>query len=355
VPGMSASHPITALVVLLGAASACHREIADTPPPPVASTSCDPAPLTVHGVRFPGVLCRPASAAPELGVVLVPGTLYLDVDGNVPAFGVFPNTYRELAEQLAARGVAVLRHAKIGPQTGSEVLDPAAAARHAHFETRTEVTAAAIAALRAAVPSLRRVVLVGHSEGGVVALRAVAREPVAGGVAGVALLSTPSTGALDLLREQMRPLLSPDERAYFDNAVAGVRRGEGLPDDAASHPSMGALSFLSAADLGYLREVDAVDPVGLVARYPGPVLIVQGDRDTLVAPHHAAALARAHADRPTRRVELPGLQHFYKQVPEGLAPMAALGLTTPTSPEVAGAIAAWLRALGAGQTASRGT
>jgi hypothetical protein len=41
-------------------------------------------------------------------------------------------------------------------------------------------------------------------------------------------------------------------------------------------------------------------------------------------------------------VQLEGLQHFYKEVPDGLDPMAALQLTTPTSPAVVAAIADWV-------------
>lgn len=330
--------PVLASLVPLAACGTSPRPAEPDLPAPV---TCAPAPLTVHGARFPGVLCRPADRAPVAAVLLLPGSLYLDVDGNLAQFGIFPRTYRDLAEGLASRGVAVLRHAKIGPGTGTEIVDADLAERHRRFETRLDVTEAALAQLRAALPDVAPVVLAGHSEGGVVALLAADRGLP---IDGVVLLSTPSTGLLDILREQVAPTLPADELAVYDRVVASIRAGEPPPTDAVGRPGGGVLATMSADDLAYIRGVDAVDPVPLAAAYPGPVLIVQGTRDASVAPHHADALARARGTHPTEVARLPDLQHFYKRAAPDLDPLTAIRLDTETAPEVAASIVAWLRA-----------
>src|SRR5262245_51267032 len=132
-----------------------------------ASLDESDASLVIDGVRIPGRITRPAQP-PRGAVLLVPGSLFCDVDGDFPTWNVRPHVYRDLAHQLAARGMVVMRQAKIGPGTGSETLDAEAAAAHRHFAHRVVVVRAALAHLRAAAPGVPAVVA-GHSEGAVVA------------------------------------------------------------------------------------------------------------------------------------------------------------------------------------------
>lgn len=297
------------------------------------------------GYRIPAVLARPASGAARSAILLVPGSLYLDVDGNMPMFDMKAHAYADLARQLAARGHAVLRYAKRGPGTGSEVIDSAAAAANRTFRSRVDVLESALRVLTAAVPG-RPVVLAGHSEGAVVVLKAVAEGAVADGVVS---LSGPSVGILDIMREQLPLPPGSPATAYaaYDAAVADLRAGGPLPALDPNDPTLMSLAYIAQsgdAGIRYMVEVDAADPVALAANVPVPVLLVQGGRDASVPTHHADALERARTSvgLPTERAFFPTLTHFYKDAPDGMDPMQAFALTTESDRAVAEAIAGWI-------------
>lgn len=77
------------------------------------------ATLIVDGVRIPGRIAKPAGVA-RATVLLLPGSLFSDADGDYPAWNVRPHVYRDLAHQLAALGIASMRQAKIGPALGAK-------------------------------------------------------------------------------------------------------------------------------------------------------------------------------------------------------------------------------------------
>jgi alpha-beta hydrolase superfamily lysophospholipase len=308
-----------------------------------------PLDLELFGVRMPAALTLPASGEPASAIVLIPGSLFLDVDGSYPAWGIRPHVYADLARQLAARGHAVLRYAKIGPGTGSEVLDQQAMEKHRRFLARVDTACAAVDLLLAELANATGtatelpVVLAGHSEGAVVASLAARRDAR---VAAVVSLSGPSVGLLDVMREQLPvPAGSPPEAyAGFDRAVAAIRAGEPLTEELRADPLVRGLAQMDERSLRYLAEIDAVDPVDELARVEQPVLILQGGRDPSVGTHHADRLLAARGERKGDALaRFPELQHFYKRVEEGVDPMTSFGLETESDPAVAEAIDRWVR------------
>ncbi len=167
---------------------------------------------------------------------------------------------------------------------------------------------------------------------------------------GVVILSGPSVGIFDIMREQL-PVPSqapPEAYASFDRVVAAMRAGGGIPELDASDPTLQSLAFVlrsGEAGVRYMAQIDAVDPVATLALVRQPVLLVQGGRDTSVPAHHADALreGRAEARLPTEVVSFPDLTHFYKVAPAGMDPMAAFMLDTESDPAVTRAIDAWIR------------
>jgi alpha-beta hydrolase superfamily lysophospholipase len=303
--------------------------------------------LEVLGVRLPARLTRPAEGGVESGIVLVPGSLFSDADGDYAwPMPMRPHVYRDLAHALAARGHAVLRFAKHGPGTGSVVTDAEAAGAHRRFRTRVDVARAALALLESAAGAPPRRVVAGHSEGGVVASLLAAETAVDG----VVSLSGPALPLLDVMREQVAamPPMSGDpagDRALYGRLVHAIRAGEPQPPEAAANPLCAPLAAMDPASHAYLREVSEVDPMAAIARVTAPVLLVQGGRDASVRPHHADDLAAARGGLPTARAWFPDLQHFYKTVPPEMSPMAAFALETESDPAVAAAIDAWVRRL----------
>lgn len=306
-----------------------------------------PLTLTVLGMAFPAMLTLPRDAEVRGAVVLVPGSLFCDVNGDFPAWNVRPHIYAHLAHQLAARGWASYRYAKPGPGTGTVTVDAEAARAHHRFVTRAEVAREALAQMRAALAEAGvrapRTLLAGHSEGAVVVSLLA---PDAEDVDGVVLLSGPSVGLLMIMREQIAemdtPGATPEQAvANFDRAADHIRRGELIPDDVLALPGVNFGMMNNPAAIGYLRDVELADPALAAARIPQPVLLVQGTRDLSVRAHHAARLAAAREGLPTETVLVEGVTHFYKPMPEDMDPMAWFGLEGEPDPAVADAMDRW--------------
>lgn len=297
--------------------------------------------VTVAGVE---IACRTTlpRGVPRGAILLVPGSLYSDVDGNYPTMNLRPHAYADLAHQFGERGFATLRMAKIGPGTGSRTIDPAAARHHLDFLTRVAVASAGLDLLRSMVTA-RPVIVAGHSEGAVVAFL-LAATPGGSGIDGLVSLSGPALPILSIMRRQVAAMAPPDatpDMTMFDRTVAAIRAGGAPPDEARAHPSTAMLASMPDEAIAYLRSADRIDPVAAVAKVRVAVLIVQGGRDDSVPASHARLLADARAGLPTETAAFPALTHFYKHASANLTPMEKMAIETDCDPAVAEAICAW--------------
>ncbi len=296
----------------------------------------DDASLIVDGVRVPGKIMRPAGVA-RATLLMLPGSLFSDVDGDYPTWNIRPHVYRDLAQQFAARGIVTMRQAKIGPGTGSETVDATLAVAHHRFAERVVVARAALVHLRSAAPGLP-VYVAGHSEGAVVASLLCADVAIDGMVS----LSGPALRLLDIMRVQTAAMAPGADLAPFDRAVARIRQGQALDDEARANPLLAGLASMPPESLAYIADIDAVDPLAAIARVPVRTLLVQGGRDQSVTPEQVDALAQARAGLPTAIARFAELQHFYKRAAPGLNGMESFALSGESDPAVADAIAAWI-------------
>lgn len=278
-----------------------------------------------NGVTIRGTLTRPAGAGTHPAVLLIQGSGPTDRDGN-QGETLRTDLLRELADALAAAGIASLRCDKRGLHANAAEL-PTSSEAMAEFytwELAEEDWRCAFAFL-SAQPDIdaNRVGIIGHSEGGMVALRLAQSERPAA----LALLATAARPLAAVVTEQLSALLDRqgaqgEQRAALMAHLAGVlalleREGR-TPDDL--HPGLAVLfpAYLNR----YWQSALRLDPLALLAHYNGPVLVVNGSDDPQVsAERDARVLAEALQRRggAWQLVVAEGAGHALKRSrPDGL-------------------------------------
>jgi pimeloyl-ACP methyl ester carboxylesterase len=245
-------------------------------------------------------MVRPTNDAPT--VLMIPGSGPTDRDGNNPQ-GVRAAPYRLLAEGLAGHGISSVRIDKRG-MFGSQgaVDDP----NSVTIDDYVRDIAAWIEVIRFQTGA-ERVWLLGHSEGGLVALAAAT---VLENVSGLILVATPGRPLGDILKEQLRanPAIAPHMDAA-DHAIDELSAGRRV-DEARIPPELAPL--FSAKVQGFLISAFSLDPADLASKVTEPVLIVQGQRDLQVS---VADAERLHKAAPSSTlVTLPDTNHVLKRV-----------------------------------------
>jgi uncharacterized protein len=247
-----------------------------------------------------GTLLAP-QGEPQATLLILPGSGPTDRDGNNP-MGVSAAPYRLLAEGLAERGIASVRIDKRGLGGSREAVANGNAATIADYA----------ADVGAWLPEVRRrtgascVWLLGHSEGGLVALAARERE----GVCGLVLATAPGRPLGQVIREQLRA--NPANAPFLDEALAAIdrlERGERV-DEAGVSPALRPL--FNAAVQPLLMDLMSHDPARMIAGYGRPVLILSGGRDVQIGEADARALSTANPG--ARLVVLPNVNHVLKAV-----------------------------------------
>lgn len=267
-------------------------------------------------------------------VLIIPGSGPTDRDGNSP-LGIKASSYRELAEGLVARGVTTVRIDKRGMFASSAAISDANAVTIPDYvaDVRSWVT---VIRQRTHAPC---VWLLGHSEGGLVALVAAQTVP---DLCGLILVSTSGRRMGELLRDQLKS--NPANAPLLDQALPAIDALEAgkRVDTAAMNP---ALTPLFAPQVqGFLISAFAYDPSKMLAGYAKPVLIIQGQRDIQISVKDADILK--HADPLATLVLLPNVNHVLKQVTSddvGANAATYADPSLPIAPGVVDAIGEFLR------------
>jgi pimeloyl-ACP methyl ester carboxylesterase len=284
-------------------------------------------------LRLEGTLALPlAAAAPVPVAVIVAGSGPTDRNGN-SRLGVQTDTYAQLAWRLAERGIATMRYDKrvLGATVGSVDMSSTS------FDDFAGDVIAAVDALRAD-DRFSGVVVLGHSEGAGLAVRAANRGAA---VTGIGLLAGMGRPFLDVLREQLARQLDEEAMATFDQAMASYLAG----DDPADVPQRMPALFVPVNRL-FMRTAAEYDPQAEVASVPVPVLIVQGETDVQIGVRDAELLLGARPDATL--VLISETNHTFKHAPSlDIATQTAqyTDPTLPIAPELVDAIVAWMETL----------
>jgi pimeloyl-ACP methyl ester carboxylesterase len=190
----------------------------------------------------------------------------------------------------------------------------------------------------------RRIAVVGHSEGAWVALAAAARDQR---IAAIALVAGGSSSGSEILLEQQSHLFDhmktpqPERQQkvalqkQIQAAALGQATWDGVPAE-----------LRKIADTPWFQSFLSFDPRKFMKDVRQPILIVQGELDTQIAPHHADALAAAARARKRSVavdvVKVPGINHLLLPAKTGEVDEYATMSDKTVSTTVTSAIAAWL-------------
>jgi len=279
--------------------------------------------------KDPGKLRRAA-------VVLVAGSGSVDRDEVVADVPIFA----QIAAGLADQGFIVLRYDKRGVgQSGGR-------AERVTIQDYADDLVAVIRwlAKREDVDP-KQIAVAGHSEGGAVAMLAAERENK---ISRLILIAAPGMRGSDLILEQQRHALdlmgaSDQERkakielqSRIQEAVITDKGWESIPKE-----------LREQADSAWFRSLLLFDPAKVMPDIEQPLLIIQGDLDQQVFPHHADQLAALARNRkkspPVEAVHLPGINHLLVPAKTGdVSEYSSLPDKT-IAPAVVKTIADWLK------------
>jgi dipeptidyl aminopeptidase/acylaminoacyl peptidase len=319
------------VVALRGAAAEAARAALSTP---VSYDAPPDAPYTAEHVRVPtpmghvlaATLTHPRTAAGRLpAVITISGSGAQERDEALPGVEGY-RPFREIADTLGRRGIAVLRFDDRG--TGESTGDHAAATSR---DFARDVVAL-VAWLRAR-PDIDpdRIALLGHSEGGLIAPLVAAEDPR---LAGIALLAGPAYTGARIIDFQQRSAIRqsyPDAGAAARDSMLRVAQQQ-LDSTAGRSPWI--TEFLTYDPLPTARRVRDV-----------PVLILQGETDLQVTAEQADLLGGAFRDAGNRDVSvhrLANTNHLFQHDPSGLPSGYATLPDRTLTRETLGLVAEWL-------------
>ena len=306
------------------------------------------------GVRLAGTLTLPRGEGPFACALLITGSGPEDRDEAV--FGHRP--FLVLADHLTRNGIAVLRvdDRGVAGSTGrfadatSDDFASDAAAAVGYLRTRKEIDP-------------KRIGLIGHSEGGLIAPLVVTRTK---GVAFVVLMAgpgIPGDSTLVLQSAALRRSIGVSDaalqaemavsRRLYARIVAGDSLGAAREGQTLVHMQIAALSDAQRAAIGdpdsvgatvvrqlsspWMRFFIGYDPRPALQKMRCPALAINGEKDLQVLPkENLAAIQAAFTAGGNRNAtvkELPGLNHLfqscrsctiaeYGQLEETIAPSA---------------------------------
>ncbi len=303
--------------------------------------------IPAFGFNLGATVSRPAGkVAPDRkarnveklpAIVLVGGSGHIDRDSvayGIPVMG-------QLAGLLADAGYLVVRYDKRGVgQSGGR-------AESATLADYADDVLSVVKWLRAQKDvDAKRIFVVGHSEGGAVAMIAASRN---GDIRAVATLAAPGVKGSELVLEQQRRALDSlklpeDEKqrrialqTQIMNAVLTGQGWEGVPE-----------ALRKQSDTAWFRSFLTFEPGPVLQRVKQPLLIAHGELDRQVPLTNAELLNGLALQRKkgvSALVMVPGINHLL--VPAKTGEIAEYGSLADArvSPDVARVIVDWLKQL----------
>ena len=306
-------------------------------------------------IALAGTLTLPRGQGPFPAAILLSGSGPHDRDESL----VGHRPFLVLADYLTRKGIAVLRFDKrgVGKSTGdyanatTEDFAGDAEAALAYLKTRKEIDG-------------KKIGLIGHSEGGMIAPLVAAHSS---DVAWVVLLAGPGLKGEDTLLLQSELILktagvSDDQiaktREFNKQTYALVRQEKdpailqaklsGLVQSSGLSASLPPAALQSQVRLmvsPWFRFFLDYDPLPALQKTMCPVLALNGEKDLQVSPkENLAKIQKALQDggnKDFQTTELPGLNHLFQHCPTG-SPTEYGGIQETMAPEALNAVSDWV-------------
>jgi len=275
------------------------------------------------------VLSMPAGVDKPPVALLIAGSGSTDHDGNGPQ--AKPATLKKLSDELVAQGIATLRYDKRGAGGWKKEFGNPADFR---FKDYVDDAAALVDYLRGS-GKFSKLAVIGHSEGGLVAILATQRVRVDR----LVLLTTAARKQGDLLKAQLEKQLPPEKLEPIAKAIDAIMAGQIVdppPAGLAIAPSMqpGIASAFAEDPIDHLKKIDV------------PTLIAAGGRDRQLA--RLDFLALTTADFAAKSLWLSDMNHVLVDVTDDADDVASYNQAErPLDPDLIDAVAEFIKAEGA--------
>jgi pimeloyl-ACP methyl ester carboxylesterase len=292
--------------------------------------------IPANGFRLAGTVSKPPNASKTLpAIILVGGSDLTDRDENlygIPIFG-------QLAGTLADAGFLVVRYDKRGVgQSGGR-------AEAATIEDFAEDLLAVVKAVRG-LPGVdrKRIAVVGHGDGGTVALLGASRQS---DIAGLVLVSSMGTTGAELNMWQVSHGLDHSNRTAAEKQ-ATVDLQQRIQQAVVTGSGWEAIpaQYRRQADIPWFKSYLTFDPAKVLPKVNQPIFIVQGLLDTQVPPSNAdrlEALAKRRKNGSVEVARLAGVNHLLVEATTGEVDEYVGLKDKQVSPAVGRAIADWLQ------------
>lgn len=250
------------------------------------------------GVELKGTLTVPDKGGEPVSlVIMIAGSGSPDRDGNQKRAGVNTDCLKMTAEELEKAGTASLRFDK---RMAGESIIPDMKEENMRFDDYISDTRALVDKYYGD-RRFSRIILLGHSEGALIAIAAAANNPKVGG-----LITVAGTGRnmADLLKEQLAdraPQLTASVTPIIDSLKAG-KEYPGVPAELNSLFRPSVQPFL----ISCMR----YEPAELIKQVKCPILVIQGNMDIQVSLQDAEILCQANP--AAKKAVIEGMNHVLK-------------------------------------------
>jgi len=276
--------------------------------PPNAPFTAEEVTVKAKGFTLSGTLLLPKSGArPFPAVITITGSGQQTRDEPIPIPGLEKyGLFRQVAETLASRGIAVLRvdDRGVGKSTGLETLQTATSsdfaddvrAQVAYLRSRSEIDP-------------KRIALVGHSEGGIIAPMVAAGDSQ---IAAIVLMAGSGKRGDQISIDQLNDVL--ERNTTMTAEEKNKQRMQQLEIIRAVQTGGDLSKYPAQVSMPWIKEFWTYDPLITIRKVRQPVLILQGALDRQITVEQATMLEKAAQGAGNKNVALrvfPNLNHLF--------------------------------------------